>query len=260
MYNVPLIAAIAYFAVGVYLAWVNNNIHIKRSGRASNSKEDVILVFLWGIFMLMDLSFYLFDCYKTRSSKELSSFEAIEAGKPRKLIAFAGISGTGKDTCADYLVSKHEYTKFSFASLLKALCQVMFGHKGVQGEDYYNDNRDARKDVLWTDLQDKEATPVDVWVAVGTKMREVHEDVWLDVLTSRMAYDIETSFAIADCRHPNELKRIQELGGKVYYIKNSEVVPNPKATMDHLITEDMCDSVIVNEGTLEELYAKLDEL
>ena len=260
MYNIPLISTVAYFCIGLFLMYKNNEICIKRAGRPSSAREDIILVFLWGIFIVMDLFEFAKYLYDTKTNKALDTFEAIEADKPRKLIAFAGISGTGKDTCADYLVSKHKGTKFSFASLLKALCQVLFGHKGLKGEDYYNDNRDARKDVLWTDPQGKEFTAVDVWVHVGTKMREVYEDVWLDALTARMKYEPETSFFIADCRHENELKRIQELGGKVYYVKNSEVKPNPKATMDHLITEDMCDGVIENEGTLEELYAKLDEL
>ena len=260
MYNIPLIATIAYFCIGLFLMYKNNKICIERVGRTSSAREDIILVFLWGIFIVMDLFEFAKYLYLSRSNKALDTFEAIEADQPRKLIAFAGISGTGKDTCADYLVREHNYIKFSFAALLKALCQVMFGHKGLKGEDYYNDNRDARKDVLWTDSQDKEVTPVDVWVSVGTKMREVHEDVWLDVLSSQMEYDVMSSFAIADCRHPNELKRIQELGGKVYYVTNSGVKPNPKAKMDHLITADMCDGIIVNEGTLEELYAKLDEL
>ena len=260
MYNIPLIATMAYFCIGAFLAYKNNALTVKMAGRTSSTKEDIILVVLWGVFVVMDLFEFALYLYRSRSNKALDTFEAIEADKPRKLIAFAGISGTGKDTCADYLVREHKGVKFSFAALLKALCQVLFGHKGLKGEDYYNDNRDARKDVLWTNSQGKEFTPVDVWVLVGTKMREVYEDVWLDALSARMEYEPETSFFIADCRHENELKRIQELGGKVYYVKNSEVKPNPKATMDHLITEDMCDGVIVNEGTLEELYAKLDEL
>jgi len=135
---------------------------------------------------------------------------------------------------------------------------VLFAHKGLKDEAYYNDHRDSRKDALWADAQGEGVTPVDVWVSVGTKMREVNEDVWLDVLN--VVHTSSESIAIADCRHPNELKRIQELGGKVYYVKNSRVKPNPKAKMDLLITEDMCDGVIENEGTLEELYEKLDSL
>ncbi len=197
--------------------------------------------------------------YRSRTESTLDTFEAIENKKPRQLIAFAGISGTGKDTCADYLVSKHKFTKFSFASMLKILTQVLYGHLGLKDEKYYNDNRDARKDVLWTDGQGKEYTAVDVWVETGTKLREVNPNTWLDVLNVSYS-NTECNYVIADCRHENELKRIQELGGKVYYIKNSNVKPNPKATMDNLISEQDCDEVLVNEGTLEELYAKLDSL
>lgn len=43
------------------------------------------------------------------------------------LIAICGFQGVGKDTFANYLVSKYEFKKFSFASVTKDILANMFG-------------------------------------------------------------------------------------------------------------------------------------
>lgn len=40
------------------------------------------------------------------------------------IIGITGVAGSGKDTAADYLVSKYGFTKVSFAAILKNMLSV----------------------------------------------------------------------------------------------------------------------------------------
>jgi hypothetical protein len=242
----------AYLAVGTYLGYKASVLCEKRSGHALGIRDKVIITSLWGFFVALDI--YIFLSSKLQKDATLDKFEDIETNTP-KLIAFVGYSGSGKDTAADYLVANKNFNKYSFASPLKALCQMLYGQHGLKDEKHYNDFRDDRKTVLYTNDAGKEFTAVDIWVEVGTKLREVHPDVWLDMANGVEQYRT----VIADCRHPNELNRIKELGGTVVYVQR-DVEINPSAKMDGLIKPEDCDIVIDNDGTLEELYAKVDQL
>ena len=244
-----LLIIMCYLLVGSFLSYHGSKI---RTEKPMTTKECIVITTLWGLFIIIDL--YNFIMFKLEKDPELKKFEDIEANSP-KLIAFVGYSGSGKDTAADYLVANKQFNKYSFASPLKALCQLLYGHHGLKGEKYYNDNRDDRKTVLYTSDEGKDYTPVDIWVEVGPTLREVHPDVWLDMANGVEQYRT----VIADCRHPNELKRIKELGGTVVYVQR-DVEVNPSAKMDGLIKPEDCDIVIDNNGTLEELYSKVDQL
>ena len=42
------------------------------------------------------------------------------------LFGIMGQKGSGKDTCADFLIENHNYIKFSFADCLKRACKEIF--------------------------------------------------------------------------------------------------------------------------------------
>lgn len=58
----------------------------------------------------------------------------------KKVILLNGLPRSGKDTCADYLVSKHGYTKVSFASTMKEIVATTFGISVDALERMKNDN------------------------------------------------------------------------------------------------------------------------
>ena len=240
-----------YLLVGTALVILDNKRRRNVKISESTIKQKCIINVMWGLFVVLDLIEVFKSLYRSKTDKTLQSFQDIEDSPKPKTIGFVGYSGVGKDTAANYLIEKG-FNKYSFASALKAVCFLLYGHRGLKNEKYYNDNRDARKDVLWTDEEGKEWTPVDIWVAVGTKLREVHKDTWLDTVPFNYS-----NVVIADVRHPNELERIQKEGGIVIYL-DKEVEKNPSATMDGLIDKDDCDVIIDNNGTLEELYKELD--
>ena len=243
---------LAYLIIGAYLAYMSEKLSRKATNASITAKDNIVITTLWGLFLLMDITTWIRS--KLKKDKTLEEFNNIENNTP-KLIALVGYSGSGKDTAADYLVSSKGFKKYSFASPLKALCELLYGKYGLKGEKHYNDNRDDRKTVLYTDEHGKAYTAVDVWVEVGTKLREVHPDVWLDMLQGTESHRI----VIADCRHPNEVAKVKELGGTVIFIKR-DVEINPSAKMDGLIQPEDCDLVIDNNGTLQDLHKELDKI
>lgn len=43
------------------------------------------------------------------------------------LIGISGLAGSGKDTCADFLVRKHGFVKVGFADVMKRICRDVYG-------------------------------------------------------------------------------------------------------------------------------------
>ena len=83
MYNLPLIATIAYLGIGAFLTYCNNKITLRILGRPSSPREDVIILFLWGIFTVMSIFQHIEELYRSKTNKDLDTFEAIEADQPR---------------------------------------------------------------------------------------------------------------------------------------------------------------------------------
>ena len=233
-----------YIIVGVLLAHKANSSNESKFGQGLPIGLLAFTVATYPLLLVIGFLGLYWDHLRSEKKRHIK-------GQP-KLIGLVGYSGSGKDTAGDHL-AEFGYKGFSFASELKKVCESLYGRKGLKGEDYYNKNRNARKDVLWTRDDGTEVTPVTVWVEVGTKLREVDPSTWLDVLE-----DCDEEYiVIRDVRHPNELKKIQELGGRVLFI-DRDVELNPDAAMDGLISPEQCDNVIDNNDTLNHMYRQLN--
>ena len=115
----------------------------------------------------------------------------------RKLIGI-GLSGkmySGKTTFAKMIIDEYGSKKLSFADEVKAIATALFGMK----------QKDRRL------LQ-----------SVGAKMREIHEDVWINVLLRNIKYvgkvfsikkfPSHPIFVIDDVRYPNEKRKLEASG------------------------------------------------
>ena len=99
----------------------------------------------------------------------------------------------------------------------------------------------------------------------GTEvMRQtMHDAIWID--SCLMRYN-GTPTVIADTRFQNELKMIQKSGGKLILVKRGELPSREdmEAKGAHKSEWDWMgwdfDFVIENNGTKDELYAKIDDL
>lgn len=166
------------------------------------------------------------------------------------LIGLNGFKGVGKDTVADYLVSKHGFEKRAFADPLKQAVANLFDISR-EDVDRYKD-LDASVQVL--------GKPMSWRVFLqrfGTEMaRETWgEDFWVDM--AFRDYVKGSNIVFSDARFSNELRYIQVLGGiniqivRPFYGSDghaSEIEPLP----------ELIDYVVGNSRTIPDLYENVD--
>lgn len=106
-------------------------------------------------------------------------------------------AGGGKDLLAEYLIKKYGFSRYAFADYVRNVAQTWF-------PEQYGDGKTKNRSLL----QD-----------IGTKFREIDEDVWINALLkdieSERRMRINHSYrpediVVTDCRMPNEYRALQE--------------------------------------------------
>lgn len=206
------------------------------------------------------------------------------------IIAICGFIGSGKDTIADYLVNFHGYKRESFANSLKDAVSVVFGWDRELLEGRTKQSREWREtvDPFWSvRLKMPNLTPRWVLQYWGTEVvrRGFHDDMWVASLENRLR-NSKDDIVITDCRFPNEIKALQNIGATVLRVKRG---PEPdwyehavnynagKRRLGWALGKDALDkanvhaseyswvgskfdAVIDNNGTVDDLYADIKQL
>ena len=189
------------------------------------------------------------------------------------LIGVVGLIGSGKGTVSDRLEQKHNFRKDSFAKSLKDAVSSMFNWDREMLEGKTDESRAWREkpDVFWSKRFGKDVTPRWVLQYFGTEvMRQgMHDSIWIDSCMAR--YDGKPT-VIADTRFENEIKIIREMGGSILLVKRGQdpdwftdyvegnVVPKNVHLSEYAWAKSEYDHLITNDGTLEELHLKIDNL
>ena len=189
------------------------------------------------------------------------------------LIGVVGLIGSGKGTVSDRLEQKHNFRKDSFAKSLKDAVSSMFNWDREMLEGKTDQSRAWREkpDVFWSKRFGKDVTPRWVLQYFGTEvMRQgMHDSIWIDSCMAR--YDGKPT-VIADTRFENEIKIIREMGGSILLVKRGQdpdwftdyvegnVVPKNIHLSEYAWAKSEYDHLITNDGTLENLHSKIDNL
>jgi len=189
------------------------------------------------------------------------------------LIGIVGLIGSGKGTVADRLVERHRYQKDSFAKSLKDAVASMFNWDRALLEGDTESSRQWREqpDAFWSEKFGKPTTPRWVLQYFGTEVMrgQMYDGIWVDSCIGR--YKGQDT-VIADTRFPNEVKQIRAHGGKIILVKRGpdpdwfvdytegNIEPKGIHTSEYAWAKEEFDFVIENNGTKEELYAKIDDL
>jgi len=189
------------------------------------------------------------------------------------LIGVVGLIGSGKGTVSDRLEQKHNFRKDSFARSLKDAVSSMFNWDREMLEGKTEQSRAWREkpDVFWSKRFGKDVTPRWVLQYFGTEvMRQgMHDSIWIDSCMAR--YDGKPT-VIADTRFENEIKIIREMGGSILLVKRGQdpdwftdyvegnVVPKNVHLSEYAWAKSEYDHLITNDGTLEDLHSKIDDL
>lgn len=167
-------------------------------------------------------------------------------------IAFGCEARVGKDTSAAYLANKlnemqkqtsmrYETSVLSFA---EPLYNILHHAQRVCGFEIGKD----RKFLQW----------------VGTDWaRSIKSDVWVNLLVERIGRLSRRDIIVTDVRFIDEFEALKKLGFvmvRLIRTEKSEQVARHASETSAANADLPWDHIIDNNGTLEELYAKLDQL
>jgi hypothetical protein len=143
------------------------------------------------------------------------------------IIGVCGFIGSGKDTVADYLVNFHEFRRESFASTLKDAVASVFGWDRTMLEGRTAQAREWREQVdpWWAARLDMPTlTPRWVLQYWGTEVcrRSFHDDIWIASLENKLRLS-KDDVVISDCRFPNEIQSIRNVGGKIIWVQRGNL-------------------------------------
>lgn len=169
------------------------------------------------------------------------------------IILLYGLSGSGKDTVAEYLSSYYRFKHLKFASALRE-----------ETYEYYDLDKSAMgdKDYETTPiLRLGNRTPTDCLIEYGQKQRKKNPYIWVNKLIDQLhRYQFaHPHFVISDCRQPNELFILRGVFGGVLFRMNRRTPTRPMTSIDKRL-DGMADYIIPNNGTIEDLHQYLDEL
>ncbi|KRU23284.1 hypothetical protein [Psychrobacter piscatorii] len=175
---------------------------------------------------------------------ELQTFGEIPVGKMR-LIGIAGQARSGKDTAAKYLLNKlgSNWSTASFADPMKAMLNAIDVDTSDEAKDLpSNQYGVSTRHMLQT---------------LGTEWGRnlIADDFWLTVFESMNA---GRRLIVPDVRFENEADLIRE-HGVLIHIKGRGGIEGSHVS-EQTLNVKPGDIVITNNGTLSELYARLDSI
>ena len=139
------------------------------------------------------------------------------------IIGLVGLIGSGKNSAAEYLTAAYDFKQESFASSLKDTLSCIFGWNRNKLEGLIEEDRIWRNQVdpWWSQrLNVPDLTPRKMLQQVGTDLfrNHFHNDIWIASLENKLQ-KYTGNVVITDCRFPNEIKAVRNLGGAVVRIK-----------------------------------------
>lgn len=165
----------------------------------------------------------------------------------------------GKDTVASHLVNNYSFVQESFAYPLKEYIGRQIC--GFNDKQLYGDWKETI-DPEW------EMTPRKMLQLVGTDAlrKVVHDDFWIIPMKRKLKEHLRNGrhVVISDVRFLNEINMIKNLNGLVIRIdrENPDKINGIEKHSSEFQLEnyDAWNFTLDNNGTLEELYKKVDEV
>lgn len=181
------------------------------------------------------------------------------------VVGFMGKAGVGKDTAGDYLVRQYGFKKDSFAAPLKRLVGDIFSIPDSILNPVDAEARQLREVPLadWPNY-----TPRMLLQFIGTELfrNQVDRDIWVKSLCHRILHSKHNLYVLTDIRFPNEFNAMAEQFGKNFIgIKitrdgcSGETHGGMKAHESEAY-DLPCHHAVANDGTLEDLYAKVNHI
>lgn len=185
------------------------------------------------------------------------------------IILVAGKKQSGKNTVADYISTKYDYTQMSFAEELKYISSEILSSlgvsdfKGVSSFEY----EDVKRKVIPYIHNKKQRTYRELLQHVGSDWFKnfFNDSLWAEILVGQIYQIVNRDVVISDWRFPDEYQTVYEAFKDTRDIITIKIQRDSCDTTDTHISEKALDDfkfdyVLTNNGTKEELYDKIDLL
>lgn len=176
------------------------------------------------------------------------------------IIGVNGVAQSGKDTIGTYLIENYGYERRAFADKIKEAALLL--DPIVQTAEVASEI-DLRLS-MWVDLFGWEQAKAHPEVRrtlqrFGSEVGRTifGETVWIDLLFKNGTPD---NLVITDCRFPNEAEAIKKHGGMVWVVQRPGYTPALGHISDTALTDWEFDATLLNDGTVQGLYAQVDRL
>ena len=181
------------------------------------------------------------------------------------IILVAGKAGSGKDSISQYLVDNYGFKHDSLAAPLKRLVSDVFDIPLHILNPHNPKDRQVREEELksWPGW-----TPRKLLQFVGTELfrTNIADDIWVRSLWLRINKNPTENVTVSDVRFPNEREYLVKMAPQNVYTIRVERPGCDGSTSGGIKThaseafEIEADFVIKNDSTLQDLYAKVDEI
>lgn len=183
------------------------------------------------------------------------------------LLGFSGDIGCGKSTAVNYLTVKYGFTEYMFAKPLKDVAMTLgFEHHQVYGTQEQKLEINKFWGISGREFLQKFGSEVcrDYVPKILPNMNFNNCTMWVRLFEKYYQDNIDKHTAVSDVRFEDESKKIKELGGLIIRINRSN---NKNTPAEHIVHKSELqaskifpDIVIDNNGSLDELYEKLDDV
>lgn len=184
------------------------------------------------------------------------------------LLGLCGSKGSGKSTLSEYLCSTHHFHQYALADPLKQIASVFgFSNESLYGTQtqktqlhpYWNISAREFLQTFGTDICRNQLQSKIPNMNLGKT-----GIVWIRMMETWVCEQRKKNhhnLVVHDVRFPDEINTIKELGGVIIYIqrdtKQDEFCSHSSETS---VSEDDTDHIIINNGSLEDLYSSLDDV
>lgn len=172
------------------------------------------------------------------------------------IIGLSGVARSGKDSVADHLIKNYGFTKLSFADPIRESLIRLDPAISVAGN--YMSLATAVRLIGWEELKTQSEDIRGLMQRMGTEVgREMfYEDIWVDAALNQIKPEMKV--VIADVRYPNEADAIQKFGGKLWRIERPGVGPANEHPSESALDSYAFPVKLANNGTLKNLWEKVD--
>ena len=171
------------------------------------------------------------------------------------LIGLTGKKGSGKDTIANYLVSKYGFIKLSFGEAVKDIVHIITGWDRELIEGSTDESRIFRETVKHK-IYNK--TCRELMQIIGTDLFRNHfdENIWTNIIINKI--NIYNSYVISDVRFDNEAIAIKNQGGILIKITRSTSSSNLDLHISESGITTPIDFEILNDGISNNYMNQID--